>query len=123
MIQNNYIYSVILDPDIRYAAFENLRPSFDFYLAQVQNIPKFFSALNDLNIEIRQMAMVTLGRLGTINPAYVIARMRSVLLQVCKIIYVFNSFHDNLIYILLGISICMKFNTAEWLKIMNNVLE
>lgn len=72
----------MLDPDVRYAVFENLDRSFDFYLAQVHNLTALFMAMNDVNFEIREMALCTIGRLSLVNPAYVMPPLRKTLMQV-----------------------------------------
>jgi len=77
----------VLDPDVRYVVFENLDRSFDFYLAQVHNLTALFMAMNDVNFEIREMALCTIGRLSLVNPAYVMPPLRKTLMQVCVIIY------------------------------------
>ncbi|XP_050539572.1 serine/threonine-protein kinase mTOR [Daktulosphaira vitifoliae] len=69
------------DPDVRYTVFENLDRSFDFYLAQVHNLTALFMAMNDVNFEIREMALCTIGRLSLINPAYVMPPLRKTLMQ------------------------------------------
>lgn len=85
---NNFIcFLIILDPDVRYVVFENLDRSFDFYLAQVHNLTALFMAMNDVNFEIREMALCTIGRLSLVNPAYVMPPLRKTLMQVCLIIY------------------------------------
>lgn len=86
----------MLDPDVRYAVFENLNRSFDFYLAQVHNLTVLFMAMNDVNFEIREMALCTIGRLSMVNPAYVLPPLRKTLMQVHTIIYILM-FYDNLI--------------------------
>jgi len=77
----------MLDPDVRYVVFENLDRSFDFYLAQVHNLTALFMAMNDVNFEIREMALCTIGRLSLVNPAYVMPPLRKTLMQVCEIIH------------------------------------
>lgn len=74
---------IILDPDVRIVVFENLDRSFDFYLAQVNNLTLLFMAMNDGNFEIQEMALCTLGRLSLVNPAYVLPPLRKILMQVC----------------------------------------
>lgn len=93
-----YIFILIaLDPDVRYAVFENLDRSFDFYLAQVHNLTALFMAMNDVNFEIREMALCTIGRLSLVNPAYVMPPLRKTLMQVCATTYVMNKFNANFI--------------------------
>lgn len=78
----------MLDPDVRYVVFENLDRSFDFYLAQVHNLTALFMAMNDVNFEIREMALCTIGRLSLVNPAYVMPPLRKTLMQVCLILFI-----------------------------------
>lgn len=63
--------------------FENLNRSFDFYLAQVHNLTILFMAMNDVNFEIREIALCIVGRLSVVNPAYVLPPLRKKLMQVC----------------------------------------
>lgn len=92
----------ILDPDVRYAVFENLDRSFDFYLAQVHNLTALFMAMNDINFEIREMALCTIGRLSLVNPAYVMPPLRKTLMQVTQwlllLICTISIFLNNISY-------------------------
>lgn len=76
-----------LDPDVRIVVFENLDRCFDFYLAQVHNLSVLFMAMNDVNFEIQEMALCTIGRLSAVNPAYVMPPLRKTLMQVCLVIH------------------------------------
>jgi len=69
---------------VRTVVFENLDRSFDFYLAQVHNLTVLFMAMNDVNFEIQEMALCTIGRLSLVNPAYVLPPLRKTLMQVCQ---------------------------------------
>lgn len=94
---NFIIFLWILESDVRYAVFENLHRSFDFYLAQVHNLTALFMAMNDINFEIREMALCTIGRLGLVNPAYVMPPLRKTLMQVVKLFnIVFINCTENL---------------------------
>lgn len=55
---------------------------FDPHLAQAENLSALFVALNDEVFEIRELAMCTIGRLSSMNPAYVMPSLRKVLIQV-----------------------------------------
>lgn len=80
---------------MRYTVFENLNHSFDFYLAQVHNLTALFMAMNDVNFEIREIALCTIGRLSLVNPAYVMPPLRKTLIQVYLIIYGCMKLSDN----------------------------
>lgn len=82
----------MLESDVRYTVFENLNCSFDFYLAQSDNLAIIFMALNDVNLKIQEMALCTLGRLSEVNPAHVMPSLRKTLMQVCEIIHVLMNF-------------------------------
>ena len=71
------------DADIRYCVFMALDDrKFDPHLAQSENLSALFVALNDEVFEIRELAMCTIGRLSSRNPAYVMPSLRKVLVQV-----------------------------------------
>ena len=60
----------------------SLDEKFDPHLAQAENLAALFVALNDEVFEIRELAMCTIGRLSSMNPAYVMPSLRKVLIQV-----------------------------------------
>ena len=60
---------------------------FDPYLAQADNLAALFIALNDEIFEIREVALSTIGRLSSMNPAYVMPFLRKTLKQVCLFCY------------------------------------
>ena len=62
----------------------SLGEKFDPHLAQAENLAALFTALHDEAFEIREMAMCTIGRLSSMNPAYVMPSLRKVLIQVTK---------------------------------------
>jgi FKBP12-rapamycin complex-associated protein len=68
-------------PDIRLAVLQSLHSTFDRYLAQAGNIRSLYLAINDENSDIRQCAVVLLGRLTDRNPAYVLPCLRTTLIQ------------------------------------------
>lgn len=70
------------DPDIRYCVLYSLDDRFDAHLAQAENLNSLFTALNDEVFDIRELAMQTIGRLSTKNPAYVMPSLRKVLIQI-----------------------------------------
>ncbi|XP_052755019.1 serine/threonine-protein kinase mTOR [Galleria mellonella] len=73
----------VTDPDyeVRYWVLESLYDIFDTHLAQIENLSFLFIAMNDEHLEIRELAICTLGRLSTVNPAYVMPGLRKTLIQ------------------------------------------
>ncbi|KAH3759091.1 protein kinase [Pelomyxa schiedti] len=69
------------EPEIRKTVFEKLEPRFDQHLSQAENLRSLFTALNDECFEIRELAIVIIGRLTLRNPAYVMPSLRKTLLQ------------------------------------------
>ncbi len=72
----------LLDPDIRYCVLASLDERFDAHLAQAENLQALFVALNDEVFEIRELAICTIGRLSSMNPAFVMPFLRKMLIQV-----------------------------------------
>lgn len=77
--RNNY---VLADPDIRFCVLASLDERFDAHLAQAENLQALFVALNDQVFEIRELAICTVGRLSSMNPAFVMPFLRKMLIQV-----------------------------------------
>lgn len=73
----------VTDPDyeVRYWVLESLTEIFDTHLAQIENLSFLFIAMNDEHLEIRELAICTLGRLSVVNPAYVMPGLRKILIQ------------------------------------------
>ncbi|XP_063829680.1 serine/threonine-protein kinase mTOR [Ostrinia nubilalis] len=73
----------VTDPDyeVRYWVLESLHDIFDTHLAQIENLSFLFIAMNDEHLEIRELAICTIGRLSTVNPAYVMPGLRKTLIQ------------------------------------------
>ncbi|XP_075220340.1 serine/threonine-protein kinase Tor [Lycorma delicatula] len=69
------------DADVRYWVMASLDESFDQHLAQAENLSALFVAMNDEIFEIREMAVCTIGRLSSLNPAYVMPSLRKTLIQ------------------------------------------
>ncbi|KOX79033.1 Serine/threonine-protein kinase mTOR [Melipona quadrifasciata] len=69
------------DPDVRLWVLASLDDSFDIHLAQAENLSALFIAMNDEMFEIRELAIRTIGRLSTMNPAYVMPSLRKTLIQ------------------------------------------
>uniref|UniRef100_A0A3B3CAQ9 Serine/threonine-protein kinase TOR n=1 Tax=Oryzias melastigma TaxID=30732 RepID=A0A3B3CAQ9_ORYME len=70
------------DPDIRYCVLASLDERFDAHLAQAENLQALFVALNDEVFEIRELAICTIGRLSSMNPAFVMPFLRKMLIQI-----------------------------------------
>ena len=77
-----YLILICTDPDIRYCVLFSLDDRFDPHLAQAENLAALFVALNDEVFEIRELAICTIGRLSSMNPAYVMPSLRKTLIQV-----------------------------------------
>ncbi|KAF9437779.1 phosphatidylinositol kinase- protein kinase tor1 [Entomortierella beljakovae] len=73
----------IADPEssIRRTILTSLDERFDRHLAKAENIRSLFIALNDEVFEIRELAIIILGRITTHNPAYVTPHLRKILIQ------------------------------------------
>lgn len=69
------------DPQIRYIVLSSLDTRFDKHLAKAENIRSLFLAFNDEQFLNREAAMSILGRLASVNPAYVFPSLRKVLIQ------------------------------------------
>lgn len=72
----------LADPDIRFCVLASLDERFDAHLAQAENLQALFVALNDQVFEIRELAICTVGRLSSMNPAFVMPFLRKMLIQV-----------------------------------------
>ncbi|KAI8877804.1 FAT-domain-containing protein [Backusella circina FSU 941] len=82
-VMGKLINTGITDPDpvIRKAVFSSIGTRFDYHMAQVGNINSLFMALNDEVFEIRKLSIMIIGRLTTMNPAYVLPSLRQTLIQ------------------------------------------
>lgn len=69
------------NPDVRFWVLASLDDTFDMHLAQAESLSALFVALNDEVFEIRELAMCIIGRLSTLNPAYVMPSLRKTLVQ------------------------------------------
>ncbi|XP_043266889.1 serine/threonine-protein kinase mTOR isoform X2 [Venturia canescens] len=69
------------DPDVRISVLASLDDTFDMHLAQAESLSALFVAMNDEMFEIREWAIRTIGRLSTMNPAYVMPSLRKTLIQ------------------------------------------
>lgn len=73
----------VTDPEyeVRYWVLGSLHNIFDTHLAQIENLSFLFIAMNDEQLDIRELAICTVGRLSTVNPAYVMPGLRKTLIQ------------------------------------------
>lgn len=78
-------------PDIRQTVLVSLDSRFDRHLAKAENVRTLFLALNDEKFAIREAAMTIIGRLTSVNPAYVFPSLRKVLIQLLTEIEYSNS--------------------------------
>ena len=69
------------DPDIRKNVLLSLDTRFDKHLAKPENIRSIFLAINDGDFEVRQAAIMIIGRLTEVNPAYVFPPLRKLLVN------------------------------------------
>lgn len=79
MLKISYLIS---DADVRYWVLASLDSSFDIHLAQAENLSALFVSMNDEVFEIRELAICTIGRLCSLNPAYAMPALRKTLMQV-----------------------------------------
>ncbi len=68
-------------PRIREAVILSLKPRFDRFLAQAENLHALFVALNDERFSIRAASISVIGRLALRNPAHVMPSLRKTLIQ------------------------------------------
>lgn len=73
----------ITDPvtEIRLEVLNSLGKNFDPQLSQADNVRLLFMALNDEVFAIQRVAIQIIGRLSTINPAYIVPFLRKTLIQ------------------------------------------
>ena len=74
----------ITDPDmeIRLCVLNALDERFDSHLAQAENLQALFVALHDEEFEIRELALCTIARLSSFNPAYIMPSLRKTIIQI-----------------------------------------
>lgn len=70
-----------VDCNVRMRILRLLDETFDAELAQPESLSALFITVNDEIFEIRELAMVTIGRLSTMNPAYVMPKLRKIMVQ------------------------------------------
>lgn len=69
------------NPNVRLRVLKCIDSRFDGHLAQPESLSALLVTLNDEVFEIREMAIITIGRLSGINPAYVMPSLRKTLVQ------------------------------------------
>lgn len=70
-----------VDPSVRLRVLRSLDETFDDHLAQPESLSALMISLNDEVFEIRELAIITIGRLSAINPSYVMPSLRKTLVQ------------------------------------------
>lgn len=70
-----------IDPNVRLRVLRSLDETFDDQMAKPEALSALFITLNDEVFEIRELAIMTIGRLSAMNPAYVMPNLRKTLLQ------------------------------------------
>jgi len=70
-----------VDPDIRRTVLLALDARFDKHLAKPENIRMLFLAVNDMDMGVRQAAIIIIGRLTEVNPAHVFPSLRKILIN------------------------------------------
>lgn len=69
------------DADIRRTVLEAMDRKFDKHLARPENVRCLFLAVNDEFFPVREAAICIIGRLTTVNPAYVFPPLRKLLVN------------------------------------------
>nr|XP_022907797.1 target of rapamycin [Onthophagus taurus] len=69
------------DSEVRRGVLYSLDTTFDEHLAQVEFLSMLFVALHDEVFEIREVALMTIGRLSTKNPSYIMPALRKTIVQ------------------------------------------
>lgn len=69
------------DPEIRRTVLWSLDRKFDRHLARAENIRCLFLAVNDEAFSVREAAICIIGRLSSVNPAYVFPPLRKLLVN------------------------------------------
>ncbi|CAA9998750.1 unnamed protein product [Nesidiocoris tenuis] len=75
-----------VEPDVRMRVMESLDSTFDQHLGLAENLSSLFVIMNDEVFEIRELAVCTIGRLSSFNPAYAVPSLRKTLIQlICEL--------------------------------------
>ena len=72
------------DPEIRRAVIRSLDAKFNRHLSKPHNLDSLFAAAYDTNYGVKEAAIITLGRLTSINPAYVFPPLRVLLINLAS---------------------------------------
>lgn len=72
--------------DIRRTVLSALDSRFDKHLAKPDNIRSVFLAINDGDFEVREAAIVIIGRLTAVNPAHVFPPLRKLLVNLIMVV-------------------------------------
>lgn len=70
-----------VDANVRLQVLKSLDHTFDPQLAQPWFLSSLLITMNDEHFEIRELAVIIIGRLSTLNPAYVMPNLRKTLVQ------------------------------------------
>lgn len=70
-----------IDSNVRLCVLKSLDETFDAQLAQPWFLSSLLVTLNDEVFEIRELAIIIIGRLSAMNPAYVMPSLRKTLVQ------------------------------------------
>lgn len=70
-----------VEANVRLRVLKSLDETFDAQLAQPWFLSSLLVTLNDEVFEIRELAIITIGRLSAMNPAYVMPSLRKTLVQ------------------------------------------
>lgn len=70
-----------MDKNVRYSVLSQLDEQFYYFLSQSDNLEMLQICLNDEVFEIRELGICIMGRLCSLNPAYVMPFLRQILLQ------------------------------------------
>ena len=68
------------DPNIRRAVLLSLDAKFNRHLSKPHNVDSLFAAAYDTNYGVKEAAIVTIGRLTSVNPAYIFPPLRVLLI-------------------------------------------
>jgi FKBP12-rapamycin complex-associated protein len=111
-------------PEIRLELLNSLGKNFDPQLSQADNVRLLFMALNDEVFEIQKVAIQIIGRLSSINPAYIIPFLRKTLIQLLtKLEYAVKSRKQEESAVLLSLLIKSSRSVAKpYVKPISDVL-
>lgn len=70
-----------VEPNVRLRVLRSLDETFDDELAQPESLSALMIIMHDEIFEIRELAIITIGRLSALNPAYVMPSLRKTMIQ------------------------------------------